>query len=483
MANYHGVTTREVKTGLIPTVNSDAGLPVVFGVAPIFMTKNPEASYNTPILAYSYEEAVKSLGFIDANAGTGRFEYNLSEFMDSHYRKFESDPVVFVNVLDPTDVEEKTEELKLVNGKATLKSKKAFLNSFVVKKGDDELESGVDYLVTYNTDGSAVVSSLNSDSLAKNDDISVTFNESTYELSKDDVIGGVNPVTGLKSGLELVDEVFPRFRIVPGQLVSPGFSSETDVAAVMTAKANNINGLFKALALTDIAPTETNYTKIPGIKNSDNFVDPNQVVCWPMVSLSGKVYNLSTQLAGLVCRTDAEYGGVPYKSPSNENLQMDSSVAGDDNLEVVLDPQNANYLNQQGIYTALNFIGGWKGWGNRTAAYPGNTDPKDAFIAVRRMFNWVSNTLILTYWQKVDEPTNTRQIDSIVDSINLWLNGLTAQGYLLGGRVEFLTDDNPVLDLMDGMTRFRIMLTPPVPNEQIEFILEFDPEYLQTLFN
>ena len=99
------------------------------------------------------------------------------------------------------------------------------------------------------------------------------------------------------------------------------------------------------------------------------------------------------------------------------------------------------------------------------------------------MFNWVSTTLILTYWQKVDEPTNTRQIDSIVDSINLWLNGLTAQGYLLGGRVEFLTDDNPVLDLMDCMTRFRIMLTPPVPNEQIEFILEFDPEYLQTLFN
>ena len=77
-----------------------------------------------------------------------------------------------------------------------------------------------------------------------------------------------------------------------------------------------------------------------------------------------------------------------------------------DGTEVVLGPDEAGYLNGQGVVTALNFIGGWKCWGNRTACYPSNTDPKDAFICIRRMFNWHAQTFIQTYWAKVDKPIN-----------------------------------------------------------------------------
>ena len=84
----------------------------------------------------------------------------------------------------------------------------------------------------------------------------------------------------------------------------------------------------------------------------------------------------------------------------------------------------------------MNFIGGWKCWGNRTACYPGVTDVKDSFIAIRRMFNWVGNTLVQTFWQRVDYPLNRRQIDTIVDSANIMMNGWTARQFILGGRVE-----------------------------------------------
>ena len=44
---------------------------------------------------------------------------------------------------------------------------------------------------------------------------------------------------------------------------------------------------------------------------------------------------------------------------------------------------------------ALNFAGGWKAWGNRLGSYPTNTDPKDNFIPVRRMFDYVGNTFTI----------------------------------------------------------------------------------------
>ena len=150
--------------------------------------------------------------------------------------------------------------------------------------------------------------------------------------------------------------------------------------------------------------------------------------------------------------------------------------------EVILGNEEANYLNGEGIVTALNFIGGWRCWGNRTACYPDNTDPKDAFIPVRRMFYWVGSTVTTTVWQKVDEPGNRRLIDTVVDSLNVWLNSLSAAGQLLGGRLEFREEDNPTTDLMDGKYHFKLYMTPPSPAEDMEFDLEIDTAYYETLY-
>ena len=98
------------------------------------------------------------------------------------------------------------------------------------------------------------------------------------------------------------------------------------------------------------------------------------------------------------------------------------------------------------------------------------------------MFAWLNNQLVQNHWSKVDNPMNLRLIDTVIDSANVWLNGLSARQYLLGGRVEFLETENPTTDLMDGISKFHVFFTPPSPNKEIDFIMEYDPSYIQTLF-
>lgn len=472
MSYRHGVYTSEIPTSLVPPVNVSTGLPVVFGTAPVNLSQRETAPVNEPVLCYTYAEAVEAFGYSDD------FEkFTLCEFMSSHFSLFNVAPVVFVNVLDPAEHKTagQSATLTVKDGEAILKETGVILSSLKVKDetGITEIEN---FTAEFDDKGFLHIF------VESENPIQVEYEKmDPTKVESEDVIGGVG-VDGKYKGLELVNHVFPKFRLVPGQIIAPKFSTDPAVAAVMTAKASNINGLFKAIALVDI-PTDQvkDYTNVAEYKNNNNLASTYQVVTWPKVKLGDEQYHLSTQLAGVICNTDYENEDVPYVSPSNKNLQADSAVLAD-GTEVTLGVDQAAYLNGEGIVTALNFIGGWKLWGNRTGAYPANTDPKDSFIPVRRMMNWVSNTLILTYWNQVDDPTNTRLIETVVDSVNIWLNGLSAKGFILGGRVVFVQDENPLTDLQDGKVRFHVYITPPTPTREINFMLEFDASYFERLF-
>ncbi|MCL2087655.1 MAG: hypothetical protein FWH05_08710 [Oscillospiraceae bacterium] len=77
---------------------------------------------------------------------------------------------------------------------------------------------------------------------------------------------------------------------------------------------------------------------------------------------------MSTQMAGVIAATDAQNSNCPVESPSNNPIQIDSMVDSS-RQEVLLDLQGANFLNANGITTALNFMGGFVLWGNYTACY------------------------------------------------------------------------------------------------------------------
>jgi len=482
MAYRHGVYCSEVPTSIIPPVNTAAGLPVVFGTAPAHLASDP-APANKPVLCYTYAEAVAAMGY-----SADWDNYSLCEVIYSQFALYNRAPVVFVNVLDlkthKTAVAQ--DEFTIGTDGTVVLTDPVILSSLVVKKtgAGQALVEGTDYTAAYNDEEKVIVSVVEGGALDGEASMFINYDKvNPSAVTASTVIGGIDGGTGAKKGLECLNDVFPMFGMVPGIVLAPGWSQDPTVAAVMKAKAGNINEHFKAIVLTDV-PTDTvvKYSDVSAWKNSNSYNGEDQVVCWPMVKLGDTLYYMSTHMLGVIAQTDSANDDIPYVSPSNKSMQINGTCL-EDGTEVILGPAEAAYLNGQGVVTALNFIGGWKSWGNRTGCYPGNTDAKDAFICIRRMFNWHAQTFILTYWAKVDAPINKRLIQTVLDSENCRLNGLAARGAILGGRVEFQEDENPTTNLLDGIIRFHTYLTPPTPAREIDNVIEYDPAYFNTLFS
>lgn len=422
----HGVYADQLPTGIIPPRRVESALPVVVGTAPVHMVKDGYTGpVNEPRLLYTHKEAVETFGYSDD------WTYTLCEFTYSQFVLFALAPVVFINVFDPavhkTAVADEAQTF--ADGKITV-AHPGLVDAPVVKSQDGATTyvEDTDYTVERIT---GTITRIDGGAIAAGAAVKVSYQYGDPTLvTAADIIGGINAATGAKRGLELVNDVFPRFRLLPGLICAPGFSQDPLVGAVMSTKAANINNLFRAMAVVDI-PSDaggcTKYSDVPAWKNANSYVDNTMIACWPKVRLGDKVFHLSTQAAGLMGRVDASRDDVPYESPSNKNLEANGAAVAD-GTEVWLGHQEANHLNSQGIVTALNFVGGWRLWGNRTGCYPATTDVKDAFIPIQRMFNWLGNEFILTFWQKVDGPINRRLIETIVDSYNIRLNGLAARG-------------------------------------------------------
>lgn len=341
------------------------------------------------------------------------------------------------------------------------------------------------------------------------------FNVRPVVFIRVDKSAGASAVTknDVIAAIPIVEQIYPRLSMVPGNIIAPKWSAVPEVAIAMAAKARLINGIFRSFAVADIdlptafqsredptadkavddkaivrgdllgddATSTTNYQLLNTYKTNNNLADEFLGVCWPRVGFGDKTYWLSTQAAALMNLVDAQRGQIPYESPSNKTIRADRSLVKD-GTAIFLPYDVANTINGWGIVTAMNF-NGWRLYGNRTSIYPTGDDPKDSFIACRRMMNWLCNTLAINYFSRIDNPINKRLIESIVDEINLFLSGLTSQGVLLGGRIEFNEDDNPKTALADGLIVFRIYVGLVTPARSITFKLAFDINYFSALFS
>lgn len=472
----HGVTTEEVPFKPITPSFTDATIPVVFGTAPINQSAAGSPPINVPILATSWDDAVEVLGYSDDWE-----RFTLCEFMYSHFQLYKQSPAVFINVLDPEKHKTAVPAAakKFADGIITLGDSGIIKSSVVVTSPDDATtyQRDTDYTSTFDATGRLVLAVKTGGTLTNASDVKVAYDRlDRTKVTSADLIGGTDAATGKVTGLELLKQIFPRFQLVAGLILAPGFTEDQTVGNVLTAKATLINSHFLATAITDI-PANMQYTAVPTWKKEKAYTSDHQINAWPKVTYGGRRYHLSTHLAGVICATDSESAFVPYRSPSNKSLMVDGAVL-DDGTEVTLGVDEAAYLNSEGIVTAINFVGGWKSWGNRTGAYPAKTDPQSTFIPVRRMFNWVRNSLVLRYWKNVDDPGTKRLIEAVTDDANIWMNGLTGSGYILGGRVEFNSAENSADDLLDGKFKFHVYIAPPSPGESLHFVVEYDAQYL-----
>lgn len=435
MAYKHGVYVSEQSTGILAPLNGTAGLQVIIGTAPVNMADDLSTVLE-PKLINSFAEAKAALGYSDDFAN-----YTLCQSMDACFRVFNIAPIVLINVLNPA--EHKTEAASVT---LTPENSQAVIAE----------------------DGALTITLIKSVS----GNITVTYSKlDPSAVDKDDII----------LALEKIREVYPRFSMTPGLILAPGWSHEANTAAAIQAKCTGINGVFAGECILDIAASSdgaTAYSAVKSAKESLGADGEHTLVCWPMAVIGTKKYYMSALVGALIAYTDAVNDDVPHVSPSNKSFNITGTCLAD-GTKVLLDQEQANAVNSFGVITALN-MDGYRCWGNNTAAYPANTDPKDRWISVRRFFTWRANSLIRTYFQTVDNPMNYRLIESIVDGENIAGNSFVAQGYCGGYRVEFRADENPDTQLIDGRIKFHIYLAPFPPAEDIEFILEFDTDALSS---
>ena len=480
MAFFHGVRVKEVPTSILTPVNTTAGLPVVFGTAPVHLTADPAKNVNRPVICYSWDEAVTALGYSDDWDA-----YTLSEVMYAQFKLYGVQPIIFVNVLDPKKHKAEVRDTtgRTVTEGRVILSDAVLLDTLRVKNAGAAEPAAhlTDYTAAYDDEGRLVISVTPTGALKSAEKLYLDYDKIDPSKVKDaDIIGGASK-SGT-AGLEWLDAIYTLFSLVPGIVAAPGWSEHPAVASVMKAKAMNISGLFRCICLTDVDTGEVkHYADVNAWKNKNSYTGVNQVVCWPCVKNGDMVFHMSTHILGIIGVMDAANGDIPYESPSNMTMQATGICLKDGTEAVVTYPQ-ANLLNSQGIMTALNH-GGWKSWGNYTGAYPSITDVKDTFICVRRMFDWQYQTFILTNWQKVDRPLTPVLVRALADSEKIRLNGLVSRGYLLGADVVLREEENPPTDLLQGIIRIHVFMTPPVAAQSIEGILEYDVNNFKALFS
>lgn len=467
MAN-HGVNVNEVATSLAAPTAAATGIPFIVGCAPIHSADNP-ALVNVPALITSWDEFKEKLGYCE-----DWDSFPLCEAGYGHFVDFGLQPAIFLNVFDPATNKsaQSAADFTVENHKVNL-GKLAINDSGLSVKDKstpaNTLVKDTDFEV-YFSNGEMIIELLATGSYYSEATLSIAYNKAVFT--------GITS-TVIANAVEKVELCMSTVGVIPDMILAPGWSENASVAAVMATKAAAINGLFKAKAIVDIPcglGDATVYSAVVAKKNALAMTDKNQISCWPMVKLGDHKYHMSTRIASLIAAVDTEVG-APHYSPSNHSLKIDSLVLKDGS-EVLLTKAQADILNQGGVMTALNFMGGFVAWGNYTACYPTNTDVKDCQISVNRVFDWVGNTLIKTFWGYLDTPMTRRLIDTILDTCNIWLNGLVGADIILGGRCEMLESENPETNLVQGIVKLHIYLTPPSAAQEIDFTLEYDASYL-----
>ncbi|MGO4890291.1 phage tail sheath family protein [Anaerobacillus sp. MEB173] len=478
MTYKHGISILENPTSIEQPIEAMSAVQVVFGTAPINLSEDITSVVNEPVLIRSFDEAKRKLGYSDDWES-----FTLCQSMDATFKQLKISPIVFVNVLDPSMHKESVTNLTVdvINKESKINQEGVILNTLVVKNADGSTtyEKETDYIANFNSDGEVVISILTGGNITGSE-IQVSFDKlNPSAVTNSDLIGGYDSASNTYTGIETIKLIYPKLNIVPTVLLAPGFSHYEEVGTVLVAKSQKINGCFNATNVLDV----TGITKENAIEDKETklYDDKTSIVCWPKAKISGKTYWYSAIVAATLSRAVAENEDVPFKSPSNKRIPVNAMV-NENGQEVFLDQVEANVLNAKGIFTAIN-MRGWRTWGNGTAAFDtdqeGIMDPKDRFIAVRRMFDWWGNSFIQNYFDKVDDPTNYRLIESVVDSENIRANGFQARGQIAGAHIEFRRIDNPINQILDGKIQFIQKVGFYTPAEEIVNVLEFDPTILE----
>lgn len=315
--------------------------------------------------------------------------------------------------------------------------------------------------------------------------VAVTYNYADpSKVDAADIIGEVNALTGLRTGMQAFKDGRAHFGFNPKLLVAPGYSSTDTVATSLVVLATDLKGM--AFLDAPVGTTVQQAIEGRGTEGDINFNTSSEraVLCYPMVKGVGPDGNprlepYSAYLAGLTAAVDIREGF--WVSPSNHEILglvgLERPISADYVDGVTTD---ANLLNEVGITTVFNEYGsGLRAWGNRTAAWPQETNPKN-FMTVRRTADVLHESLARTCAQYLDRPLSEALIDAIIETCNRYMRTLKQMGALVDGMCLWDPAKNPPTELALGHATFTLRFLPTPPMERLTFESWVDIDLFQT---
>lgn len=485
MAVSHGFNLTEATTSVSAPVQVSSGLQIIVGTAPVNQLANPAAAVNTPLYVSTYKEAVAAVGWSSDFA-----KYTLCEAISANFQVVGTAPIVVINVLDPANKKHITAldetSVQVNDGVAEIDKVGILLEKLVVKKDTTTLTADVDYIASFNDDGTVSLALIIGG--AGDGATTLTVSGSILDASKvtaDDIVGGVNAATGAETGLEVVRQVYPKLSKAPGILLAPRFSKNAQVCAALQAKCRKINGLLNAVCFIDLdcsADGAQKYTDVAEQKTKQTATSREAYALWLYVKVGETVYSGSSMAAAATVYNDSQNGDRPVASPSNVTIPI-SAACLEDGTEVLMDQERGAFLNDLGIATFIRSGTDFVIWGNETAAYPKNTDPKDMFLCIRRFFNYAWTSFVLDNMSKLDKPMNPKRLQSIIDSENMKGSKYVSEEACASYRMVADTEKNTAAELVAGHYHFYLYCTPFPPLKQVNVTMEYEASSLVTALN
>jgi phage tail sheath protein FI len=193
---------------------------------------------------------------------------------------------------------------------------------------------------------------------------------------------------------------------------------------------------------------------------------------WPWVEVMNPLTRRSMRMppsgyiAGVWSRVDATRG--VHKAPANEVIR------GANGLAFHITQIEQGELNRNGINCIRAFPGrGIRIWGARTLS----SDPEWRYINVRRLFNFVSESIMLGTQWSVFEPNDARLWGTLSINIYSFLSRVHRTGALFGASpadsffVKCDAETNPPENIEAGMVTCEIGICPVKPAEFVIFRL------------
>lgn len=477
MSYLHGIaTTRDTSISVDPSVGT-YGIQCIVGTAPVNTLDNPAGAVNKPIAIYSMSDFEKYFG-----KTTDYASYTLAQAAYLAFKKFAIAPIICINVLDPSKAAHKTavaaKQVTLTNGSVTIEDKGVLLSEVVVTANSETAKVDEDYVLSFDAEGNLVMAATSDGALISATTITVGYAKiNPAGVTATDVVGGLD-ANNVRTGIELIDEVYSTTGLFASYILAPKFSENAAVATALENKAQLAGDLTNALAIVDIeSSTVTNYANVFAAKKANGLTSRWILPCWPMVKVDDNVMSMSALAGTLLQFICARDGNVPSDSPDN-TAAMISAVCLANGTEIHLTTEECNdYLNAKGIATCVYF-GGWKFWGNNTAAYPDDTDPNDRYIKCVNISNYLENRFKTEYLSTVGRNGSTKRIQSIVSNYNASLNALIGDT-LAGAEVVFNDSDNPMSEIIEGRYHFRTRYADWTPIEYIENSFTWDSSVLE----